>query len=219
MRFPSSANHNRKSTDLGKSENCRVEPYPEIKPGGSVKNEDQKDTDLVRAEDDRSSKTKKNSGDTEESKRQASIDELRDLQIQEAKERMDAAKARREDRKRKAAAYQEALAAEQTSREQTAEECTHKKGGKVGVSGGMEALYKGNDQNYSVVKHTLPLGETVVICQRCPKVWRKPSDELKKADPKAYKEALQEYQWATRLPTDNEPSGSQNFLAQRGTAA
>ena len=79
----------------------------------------------------------------------------------------------------------------ETKIRQKQEACTHRKGGK-----NLEGLTYGNDQNYSIIRHTYPNNETWVLCQRCGKEW-KPGEEV-------YLEAI-------RFPTDNEPSGSVTF--------
>lgn len=94
--------------------------------------------------------------------------------------------------------------------------CKHKKGGK-----NLEGVLNGNDTNYSVQKHTYPWGELTVICTRCGKEWRKPSEALKASDPKEWRRQNTEYLEAVNFPTDNEPSGTQIFVvtpAQRQAA-
>jgi hypothetical protein len=174
------------------------------------------DETLIRQEDD---KAKPKADSRAEKDRQAKVDELRDLQIEEAHERLRTKRTRKIDREAKQKAMQDQLAANNVQREAQASACTHRKGGKVGLSGGMQALTAGNSENYSVVKHTLPAGEIIVICQRCPKEWHKPDAALAKdrdAEVRAqYKLDMAEYLQALRFPTDNEPSGTQMFLVQR----
>lgn len=184
-----------------------------ITPGKTTPDEVAQDESVVRdADDDQTAPAKSDKA------RQAQIDKLRDLQIAEATERAADRTTKRMSKLQQAKAYQASLKIDREQAEQRAEACTHRKGGKVGLAGGMEALTQGNDQNYSVIKHTLPLGETIVICQRCPMKWRKPDEALKKSNPAEYKQQLKTYQWALRLPTDNEPSGTQLFLRQRAAA-
>lgn len=85
--------------------------------------------------------------------------------------------------------------------------CWHKKGGN-----GIENLFRGNDANYAVVKHILPDGVLIVVCQRCGCLWKPPEKALLKSDRKAYVEQMAEYQKAVSFPTDNTTSGSQIFL-------
>ncbi len=90
--------------------------------------------------------------------------------------------------------------------------CWHKKGGN-----GIENLYQGNDNNYAVVKHILPTGDMIVVCQRCGCLWTKPDPALvAKGSPiedrKLYAQQMAEYQKAIAFPTDNTTSGSRIFL-------
>jgi hypothetical protein len=97
--------------------------------------------------------------------------------------------------------------------------CAHRKGGK-----GVAMLYQGNDSNYAVIKHTLSHGATIVVCQRCTKVWEPPPRNLIRKgataeDRAEYKRLAEEYQWALNLPTDNEPSGTVLFAFHQPDAA
>lgn len=90
--------------------------------------------------------------------------------------------------------------------------CWHKKGGN-----GVENLFRGNDNNYAVVKHILPTGELMVVCQRCGCQWHPPDRALLARgapveDRKLYAVQMAEYQRAVAFPTDNTTSGSQIFL-------
>ena len=78
--------------------------------------------------------------------------------------------------------------------------CTHRKGGM-----GLEGVHgKGNDPQYAVVKHQLPLGDWFIVCQRCGKEWRKSDPDNGGKPTKGYDDAL-------AFPTDNQPSGSSLF--------
>jgi hypothetical protein len=95
--------------------------------------------------------------------------------------------------------------------------CAHRKGGK-----GVAMLYQGNDPNYAVVKHTLSHGPTIVLCQRCAKIWEPPArltKEASKEERLEYRRLLEEYRWALNLPTDNEPSGTVLFAITEEPAA
>jgi acyl transferase domain-containing protein len=89
-------------------------------------------------------------------------------------------------------------------------QCKHRKGGK-----NKAGFLNGNDGYYSVITNTYPDGRLVVMCSRCQSEWEKPAKELRKTDPKLYRELLEEFQQAVNWPTDNEPSGSQLFLVTR----
>ena len=92
------------------------------------------------------------------------------------------------------------------------ESCQHKKGGRGNIPGG---FLKGNDVNYSVIKHTLPTNQKLVLCTRCGKRWPpvNPTDyDLKSpAGKEAYEAAKAKYQWALDLNTDNIESSSITF--------
>ncbi len=103
-------------------------------------------------------------------------------------------------------------AQQRRKREQSA--CSHKKGGR-----GRENILNGNAPEFSIVVQTEAWGETYVLCTRCLKEWRKPLavlqlvnplkfKEIVKKDKKAYIAALEEFNAATRMMTDNSPSGS-----------
>jgi hypothetical protein len=90
--------------------------------------------------------------------------------------------------------------------------CQHKKGGRGNIPGG---FLRGNDVNYSVIKHTLPTNQKIVICTRCGKRWPPVSQadfNMKTAEGQdAYKDARAKYQWALDLNTDNSESSSITF--------
>jgi hypothetical protein len=146
-------------------------------------------------------------------------DELEQLQLEETRERVMQIRAKRATRVRRQESRERSLA-DQRRREAAAQAgCVHRKGGK-----GVEGRFKGNDTNYAVVKHTLCHGPTIVICQRCFKIWTPPDPALnsRKAsseEKRLYKQLYEEYVTAVNLPTDNEPSGTQLFVITRDAAA
>lgn len=83
--------------------------------------------------------------------------------------------------------------------------CQHRKGGKN------NKFAKGNAADYSVIQNTYPTGEIGIICTRCALEVRKPSRELKRSDPEAYKEQWAKWVEWSNFPTDNTPSGSKIF--------
>lgn len=90
--------------------------------------------------------------------------------------------------------------------------CHHKKGGRGNMPGG---FLRGNDVNYSVIKHTLPTNQIWIRCTRCGKTWKNVSPldyDLKTAEGKeAFEAAKIEYQKALDFNTDNSPSSSITF--------
>lgn len=136
-------------------------------------------------------------------------EELELLQLEDLRANALQRKEKVVGRKNRAAAIEMAIKRDRESQERIQAACYHKKGGK-----GVAQMFMGNDQNYAVVTHTLSHGPTIVICQRCGKVWRPPAKLPKKAstEQKAiYREQLTEYRRALALPTDNEASGTAIF--------
>jgi predicted Zn finger-like uncharacterized protein len=101
-----------------------------------------------------------------------------------------------------------------TGRDQAAVQnaCQHKKGGRGNIPGG---FLRGNDVNYSVIKHTLPTNQMYIRCTRCGKTWKPVSQfdyDMKSAEGKsAYEAAKVEYQKAIDFNTDNIESSSITF--------
>jgi hypothetical protein len=136
-------------------------------------------------------------------------DELEALQLEEARAQAEARRQDRAGRKQRVEAIEKSLKRDRENQERIQSMCVHRKGGK-----GSTQLYQGNDQNYALVTHTLSHGVTVVICQRCSKIWEPPAKLPKNpsaAQRQKYREDLAEYRRALTLPTDNEPSGTTIF--------
>lgn len=136
-------------------------------------------------------------------------EELEELQLQEARAVAKGRETRRQSIQVRRAATELSLRRDRANQEHIQAACWHRKGGK-----GTAQLYQGNDTNFAVVTHTLSHGETIVVCQRCTKVWRPPAQLPKKATMEQrakYREDLAEYRRALNLPTDNEPSGTTLF--------
>jgi hypothetical protein len=136
-------------------------------------------------------------------------DELKMLQLEEAREAANGRKQGRTSRENKIKAIEYSLKRDREQKEYIQAGCVHRKGGK-----GKDGIYNGNDSNYAVVTHTLSHGPTLVICQRCGKDWRPPERLPKNASKEEraqYSADLAEYRRALALPTDNEPSGTVIF--------
>jgi hypothetical protein len=112
--------------------------------------------------------------------------------------------------------------------------CKHKKAGRAGGPGWMG---QGNDVNYSVIKHTMPWGETLVRCTRCGKSWKPPHTQdfatiikhgkelgtteyapLTPEQRAKYDEAMRIYNEALNFNTDNisSSSGTWQFHSDAG---
>jgi len=136
-------------------------------------------------------------------------DELEQLQLEEARENAEQRRLARASRESRMRALELSLKRDRANQARIQAGCVHRKGGK-----GTAQLYQGNDANYAVVTHTLSHGPTIVVCQRCGKIWEPPEMLSKKATPEQkaqYKENLHEYRRALNFPTDNEPSGTVLF--------
>ena len=137
------------------------------------------------------------------------LSELEQLQLDEAREAAQERRANRIQRDNRIAAMEISVKRDQFNRARTQAGCVHRKGGK-----GVPQLHQGNDTNYAVVTHTLSHGPTIVVCQRCGKLWEPPAKLSRKAtaeDKTKYREDFAEYRRALSLPTDNEPSGTTLF--------
>jgi hypothetical protein len=144
--------------------------------------------------------------------------ELEQLQLEEMRDRIQQSRNRRESQRRRREAIREGLRRQNAAQDAKTADCWHKKGGK-----GVESLARGNDHNYAVVKHILPTGEMVVICQRCKGEWHPPNTNLNrrnatKEQKAEYKRLWEEYMWAVNLPTDNTTSGTQLFVVNNAAA-
>lgn len=138
------------------------------------------------------------------------LEELEDLQLQEARAQAEQRKMVRDQRASRMQAIERSLKRDRENQERIQAGCKHLKGGK-----GSQNIYNGNDNStYAVVTHTLAHGPTIVVCQRCGKIWEPPARLTKKATPEQrakYREDLTEYRRALNFPTDNEPSGTVLF--------
>jgi hypothetical protein len=148
--------------------------------------------------------------------REMRIDKLRDLQIAEAEQRASDRATTKATKDAKTAAFQTELRVTRSNQDAKRKNCTHRKGGKVaGTAGIVKAINKGSSSDYALITHTLPVGNKVIICQRCGTEWAEPAKEMRRTNPAEYKRLLEEFQHMENLPTDNEPSGTQIFLVER----
>jgi hypothetical protein len=139
-------------------------------------------------------------------------EELEQLQLEEARAQAEERKQRRESLHRRAVAIEETIKRDNQNRVYLQSLCQHRKGGR-----GAQGFYTGNDANYAVITHHCSHGKTIVICQRCGRLWEAPAPLKAKAtaEEKAkYRADLAEFRRAQNLPTDNEPSGSVLFTVQ-----
>lgn len=90
--------------------------------------------------------------------------------------------------------------------------CQHRKGGRD------NKFAKGNAADYSVIMNTYPDGSQCVSCTRCGKEVWKPKAELRKSNPKLFREEWELWLTWSNFPTDNTPSGSKIFEITRDAA-
>lgn len=93
--------------------------------------------------------------------------------------------------------------------------CNHKKGGRDYAS----TQKRGDGDNYSVVPHTMPLGNTIVLCTRCLFMWEPGCTAKFLKDGKTRNPTGVSWNDAIRFPTDNTPSGSVLFGQRPAIAA
>ena len=137
--------------------------------------------------------------------------EMQELQLEKMREDVRTIRSAKSQRITRMEALQRSLRTNNERQKYTQSRCAHRKGGK-----GVQMLYSGNDANFAVVKFTLSHGPTIVVCQRCIRVWEPPDRKLIRRgapseDRALYKRQMEEYQWALNLPTDNEPGGTKLF--------
>jgi hypothetical protein len=132
--------------------------------------------------------------------------EREELELELLRENVANMKAQRAQRIEERVHMAETFKANERSEAARRAVCRHRKGGK-----GKAGFLNGSDNYYSVIHHTYPMGDLVIMCSRCQMEWRKPPLELRKANPAEYRKQMQAYQTALDWPTDNEPSGTQLF--------
>lgn len=145
--------------------------------------------------------------------------EMQELQLEKMREDVRSIRSIKSQRKTRMEALQKSLRDNNARQKYIQSRCAHRKGGK-----GVQMLYSGNDANFAVVKFTLSHGPTIVVCQRCIRVWEPPDRKLIRrgatSEERAlYKRQAEEYQWAMNLPTDNEPGGTKLFEIYADDAA
>ena len=145
--------------------------------------------------------------------------EMQDLQLEKMREDVTALRNNKRQRTIRMEGLQKSLRDNNARQKLIQSRCAHRKGGK-----GIQMLFQGNDANFAVVKFTLCHGPTIVVCQRCIRVWEPPDRKLIKRgappeDRALYKRQAEEYQWAMNLPTDNEPGGTKLFEIYNEDAA
>lgn len=132
--------------------------------------------------------------------------EFKKLQLEDLRSRVEKEKERRAEIVRVHMAQQRSIDDANRQIQSEQEFCKHRKGGK-----NLQGILNGNDSDYSVINHTYPWGQGVVICTRCGKTVHEPMDRKSKT----FKEEMKLYKEWANFPTDNEPSGTTLFKFER----
>lgn len=127
------------------------------------------------------------------------LEELRERVARQRSEKQQKAAARADNEK----SFREA--AQKQAQMQAG--CNHKKGGRDYAA----TNKRGDGDNYSVIPHTMPLGNTIVLCTRCLFMWTPGTSAKFMPDGKTKNPTGISWAEAIKLPTDNSPSGSVLF--------
>jgi hypothetical protein len=137
----------------------------------------------------------------------AKIDaEMKALDLELKREQVSKLRAQINQKRDDAASRNIAIKQYMAQRDAMQDNCNHLKGG-MGPDAFMRGA--GDSPYYAIIKHKLPSGKYMVLCQRCGKEWH-PADKFDKS--------IREtpgYQQALAWPTNNSASGSSTFLFER----
>jgi hypothetical protein len=143
----------------------------------------------------------------EDKNRQQLLNEKEELELEKLRAEVMQMRAtneqRREARKDQELAFRDA----EQKAANLSRNCNHKKGGRDYAS----TAKRGDGDNYSIIPHTMPLGETIILCTRCLFIWKPGTSEKFMPDGRTPNPTGIPYQIALRFPTDNSPSGSVLF--------
>jgi hypothetical protein len=131
--------------------------------------------------------------------------EEREMDLEIKREKVAEIRARRQALRDQARAKALSTAQFLAQREAAQKVCNHRKGGR-----GPDSVMRGQGDSamYAVVKHMLPIGRPMVLCQRCGKEWH---PEFRIAG-EVVQQATPGYEDAINFPTDNTSSGASIFL-------
>ena len=147
--------------------------------------------------------TKTNSQIATELELLAAEEKRLDLEIK--REQVASIRAKRNTQLERARSAQIAIKQYMAQRNAQQNSCSHRKGGT-----GAEAFLRGQGDSpyYAVIKHRLPHGMYMVLCQRCGKEWHPPV-------PKLGLEGTPGYEQAITFNTNNSASSSATFLFEK----
>lgn len=98
------------------------------------------------------------------------------------------------------------------NREANQKRCNHRKGGR-----GPDAIMRGqgSDAEFAIIKHRLPIGEYMVLCQRCGKEWH-PANKWNSENGVLHPlPATEGWAEAMNMNTDNSASASSDFRFEK----
>ncbi len=132
--------------------------------------------------------------------------ELRSLDLELKREQVREIREKQQALRDKAASQKAAIDQFMAQRRARQVQCNHRKGG-VGADGVIRG--QGQSQMYCVVKHLLPAGNYLVLCQRCGKEWTGPLNAMQNGG--VPKPATKGFFKAIQFVTNNTQSGSSRF--------
>ncbi len=132
--------------------------------------------------------------------------EMRELDLEIKREQVKTIRAAKQAAFDRAAGQKAAIDQFMAQRRLRQAQCVHRKGGV-----GADAVIRGQGQSsmYCVVKHLLPAGNYLVLCQRCGREWHGPLTALQNGG--VAKPATKGYFTAIQYATNNTQSGSSRF--------
>lgn len=135
--------------------------------------------------------------------------QLRALQDEEAaldleikREKVAKIRSDRQAKQDVARSNMDAIRAMMDQRTRLQKSCTHRKGGR---GHGAVLNGQGTDTQFAVIRHMLPSGRLMILCQRC-------GQEEYSRDPIVGTPQTEQFQRFSEFPTDNQTSGSSLFL-------
>lgn len=129
-------------------------------------------------------------------------DEEAALDLEIKREKVAKIRSERQAKQDTARSNMEAIRAMMEQRERLQRVCTHRKGGR---GHGAVLNGQGTDPQFAVIRHMLPSGRLMILCQRC-------GQEEYSRDPLTGALPTAQYQRFSEFQTDNQTSGSSLFI-------
>lgn len=143
------------------------------------------------------------------------LEEKERLELEQLRENVERSRNIREMQRRARADNERAFKDKARTDAALSASCNHKKGGRDYAS----TQKRGDGDNYSVIIHSMPLGNTVVLCTRCLFLWEPGTTAKFLRNGKTPNPTGISWNDAIRFPTDNTPSGSVLFGQRPAIAA